>query len=623
MWISEFQLNNYKSYLKSETLKLSPGINVIVGRNHAGKTALLEGLGLHFPVKGYRSSKIKRSVGSQYDESSWAVVSFGVVRGELLEILRGSREFSVPLPSKEDLRTMEMRPEIDHVMQFIDGVFSHDEFTFQARFDPSHKGPGISHIRFPSWGMYDAGGPHDKRPVAFCKITDEGKVFINKTQDEAPDSFDFGIEVAGKLQDRIYSFRAERFALASAKTGNNTRLEPDASNLAEVLENLQGRNPGQFRLLNSYLRDIFPQVYEVSVRHDPDNALHRQVIVYEEESLDPEEKDAIPLSDSGAGVGQVLAMLYVLITSKYPQVIVIDEPQNFLHPGAVRKLFEIFNVHAQHQYIIATHLPNVIAAADPATITLVQKKRGQQSTFRAIDKNDTEELRLTLHEVGARLGDVFGADKILWVEGPTERDCFPLILQKLKPKRLRGTEFVPVLSVDEILGKEADRVIRIYENLSKGRNLLPPAIGFIFDRECRLDEEIINLERCAKHTIKFIKRRMYENYLLKLEAIEAILLDAGLSKREVSASKIEKWLEKEIKKSEYYCPKLSKREPWVKYIDGSKLLHNLFTHFSKTTLSYKSRKVEYGFKLTKWLLDNDPGDHLEIANLIYDLLPEQ
>jgi len=48
----------------------------------------------------------------------------------------------------------------------------------------------------------------------------------------------------------------------------------------------------------------------------------------------------VPLSESGTGVGQVLAILYVVFTSEYPRTIVIDEPQSFLHPGAVRKLFE-------------------------------------------------------------------------------------------------------------------------------------------------------------------------------------------------------------------------------------------------------------------------------------------
>ena len=624
MYISEFQLDNYKSYLKSETLKLFPGINVVVGRNHAGKTALLEGLSLGFPNKPYRSSRIRRRAGSQEDNVSSVVVSFTVNHKELWEILSNlPREFAIPVPSKEKLNAPKQMQEHEQESSFLEDVFKLEQFTFQARFKPVREDRDnrrISHVQFPAWGMYEADGYPDQSAHAITHINDDGKLVVRSVQ-KLELGNDFGLEVAELLFNRIYNFRAERFATASVLIGNSTRLAPDASNLAEVLGNLQGQNPGKFRLLNTYLRDIFPQIYEASVRPDPGNAQHREVIVYEEESLNAE--DAIPLRDSGAGVGQVLAMLYVLVSSEYPQTIIIDEPQNFLHPGAVRKLFEIFNVHSQHQYIIATHLPNVIAAADPSQIILVRKPRGQESALRVIDKDDTEELRLTLHEVGARLGDVFGADYVLWVEGATERDCFPLILQALRPKRLRGTEFVPVLSPDEVLGKEADRVIRIYERLSQGRNLLPPATGFIFDRECRSEEEIADLERHAGRTVKFIKRRMYENYLLKPMAIEAVLLGAGLSQDVVSASEIERWLEQEIVKPDYYCPKLPNREPWVKHIDGSKLLYNLFSHFSETRLSYEDKKVEYGVKLTRWLLENDSADLVEIADLIYGLLPEE
>lgn len=622
MHISEFQLNNYKSYLKSETLKLLPGINVIVGRNHAGKTALLEGLSLNFPNKPYRSSRVRRRAGSREDTPSSAVFSFTISRDELWEILSGlSSAFAIPLPSKEEIVTMEMLHESQHVLRFIDKVFKHEQFTFQVGFDSANNNQRISNTRFPAWGMYEAAGFHDQRTFALCSINDDGKLVMNHTQENSPDGFDLGITVAGVLRERIYNFRAERFVLASTQTGTSIRLASDASNLAEVLENLQGQNPGKFRVLNNYLRDVFPQIYEVSVRRDPANGLQREVIIYEEESLNKE--DAIPLSDSGTGVGQVLAMLYVLVSSEYPQIIIIDEPQSFLHPGAVRKLFEIFGVHAQHQYIIATHLPNVVAAAEPVQIILVRKQRGQESTLREIDKDDTEELRLTLHEVGARLGDVFGADYILWVEGPTERDCFPLILKKLRPTRLRGTEFVPVLSVDEALGKEANRVIRTYERLSQGRNLLPPATGFIFDRECRTAPAIADLARQAGRTVKFLKRRMYENYLLKPKAIEAVLLNAGLTQAEVTEVEIKHWLDQEIGKPDYYCPKLPEREPWVEYIDGALLLQNLFSQFSAARLSYESRKVEYGVKLTKWLLEHDPADLVEIAELIHDLLPEE
>lgn len=627
MYISSFQINNYKSYYRAETLQLSPGINIVIGQNNVGKTALLEGLGLHFPSNVHRSSRLKRRGRSRDNNLSWATVSFTINRDELWEILRDMpREFGVPLPNREDIylaNNNAMLHENEHVMRFLDSVFRQDQFTFQVRLealgDNKHQ---MQIARFPSWGQYEPGGYPDKRSFAFYSITDDDQMLLGKLQDDSPDDLDFGLSIAEVLKKRIYSFRAERFAVASYKTGNNVRLEPDASNLAEVLENLQGQDPGKFRQLNNYLRDVFPQVNGISVRHDLGNALHRQIVIYDDDSFNKE--DAVPLSDSGTGIGQVLAMLYVLVASEYPQTIIIDEPQSFLHPGAVRKLFEIFYAHSQHQYIIATHMPNVIAATKPTTVVLVQKERKQESKFRLIDISDTEHLRLTLHEVGARLSDVFGADHILWVEGPTERDCFPLILEKLRPQRLRGTEFVPVLSVDETLGKDADRVIRIYQQLSQGRGLLPPAVGFIFDRECRPDAKIADLERSMNRTVRFIPRRMFENYLLKPEAIESVLVDvAGLSKKQVSALKIEKWLDREIKKPKYYCGKLIEKEPWVKFVDGATLLDNLFTHFSDTKLSYENKKIEYGVKLTKWLLDNDPADLEEIAKLVQALLPKE
>jgi recombinational DNA repair ATPase RecF len=44
MYISRFQFNDYKSIYKSDDIELTPGVNLIVGKNNAGKTALLEGL---------------------------------------------------------------------------------------------------------------------------------------------------------------------------------------------------------------------------------------------------------------------------------------------------------------------------------------------------------------------------------------------------------------------------------------------------------------------------------------------------------------------------------------------------------------------------------------------------
>src|SRR6185295_16259634 len=55
MYFSDIQISNYKGYRQSETLKLETGINIIVGKNNVGKTALLEALSLRFESNPHRT----------------------------------------------------------------------------------------------------------------------------------------------------------------------------------------------------------------------------------------------------------------------------------------------------------------------------------------------------------------------------------------------------------------------------------------------------------------------------------------------------------------------------------------------------------------------------------------
>lgn len=247
-------------------------------------------------------------------------------------------------------------------------------------------------------------------------------------------------------------------------------------------------------------------------------------------TVDPStERDdlAVPLTESGTGISQVLAILYVVLTSNFPRVFVIDEPQSFLHPGALRKLIGILKRYPEHQYIIATHSPAVITAADPNTISIVRMD-DMESRVEALDVSETSSLRMMLAEVGARLSDVFGADSILWVEGRTEELCFPLILEGVAKRSQRGVEIIGVNQTGDFEGRNAKSTFRIYRKLSTGRGLLPPAVGFIFDREGRSKREIQDLKRESKDDrgrpqVYFLARRMYENYLLNPQAIAEVV----------------------------------------------------------------------------------------------------
>src|SRR5690606_23150984 len=140
-------------------------------------------------------------------------------------------------------------------------------------------------------------------------------------------------------------------------------------NLPAVLHYLYNKNPNRFHRYIDLVQEIFPEVKAITI--PPINNQTVQILIW---NIDPtRERDdlAIPLSMSGTGISQVLAILYIIVTSEIPRIIIIDEPQSFLHPGAIRKLFNILKQHPQHQYIITTHSPIVIAAADPDNILMI------------------------------------------------------------------------------------------------------------------------------------------------------------------------------------------------------------------------------------------------------------
>jgi predicted ATP-dependent endonuclease of OLD family len=172
------------------------------------------------------------------------------------------------------------------------------------------------------------------------------------------------------------------------------------------------------------------------------------------------------------------------MTSERPQTIIIDEPQSFLHPGAARKLIEFLKLYPQHQFIIATHSATIIAATNPKTITLARFE-DDESTLQQLDAVAEKGIQAALAELGIRLSDSFGADDILWVEGRTEEKCFPLIVEKLMRRTLMGTEILGIRQTGDLEGRDAKKVFEIYRSLAKGASLLPPAVAFILDEECR------------------------------------------------------------------------------------------------------------------------------------------
>jgi predicted ATPase len=601
MYISKFKVSNYKSFLETENIEVNKGINIITGQNNAGKTALLQILSLKYQSKPHRSTKTLPSRNSLPNNLSIIDIEFTLSRQEIVTFLYSqSGNIQLPMPMLYNMANANLLTtetfftnyfDEDNVIRckFCDTQLMESAFVFT-------KNVNNSYTHFFNFDINSK------------TISNQGG---NSNQVQ-----DFSKLIVSQFLTQFYSFKAERLNVSHSSHGSNAILNSDASNLPEVLNILQG-DIVRFERYNSYVRRIFPQIHQITTRPFTRQENRIEIVVWNEDIKLERSDLVVPLAECGTGVGQVLALLYVLLTSDVPKVIIIDEPNSFLHPGASRKLIEILKEHPQHQYIISTHSPSTIAASNPQSINIVKSKNAQ-STIETIDVNDTNDQQLYLAEIGSKLSDVFGADNILWVEGKTEEICLPKIIEEMDNVSLMGTVILSVINTGDFHKKNADLIFRTYTRLSTGKGLLPPALGFFFDSEDLTKTEKDDLIRKGNGKVHFTKRKMFENYLLNPDAIFSVINsieeihDLGITLEQIKDwIENNKWGKKFI--SQTYT-KVKNNDDWVTNVDGAKFLEAMFTSISDNKLTFD--KIQHSVAICEWIIENAFEDLAEIKDML-------
>lgn len=584
MYLAKIRVLNYKPFDDSGEIEFKPGINLIVGQNSSGKTALLEALRLSFTPCKHNSVSGERNPAMAFQ--SRAEVFFTVDHEELVKWKDMRRSVVIPQPSG---------------IPFDEAVNIFNE----------HYNNGLT-IRFISTGseikpqnIFHDFYPEKQRGLRNSLVrldfSEEANKFVAGEGEVDPEySHTIGWSLLSPVLNGIYKFNAERPNVGKSSVGASRDLSPDGSNLAEVLVNTQTNNPDLFDEYNKYISQIFPFVkWVTSTRVEGGGTTGpNEVRVWAAEKGMRREDLAFPLSDCGTGIGQVLAILYVVVTSNTSRVIIIDEPNSFLHPGAAKKLIQILNRFPQHQYFISTHSPEILSAAKPATITELKYLDGH-TISKAVNFEQTKDLRETLTEIGIDFSDVFFAENILWVEGPTEAAAFPLILET--EQELFDVTFLPLVNTGDFREKKQARknaklAFEIYQRLSGAHALVPPFVGVIFDKEEENEREIEELERISAGKAKFIPRRMFENYLIDIEAIKEILNEELQDGRNVTAEEIEDWIQ-EKKLAKDHLPdqmkgKAINDEEWLENVDAAKFLDKLFSDLSEQTVDIEKLLIQ-------------------------------
>ena len=187
----------------------------------------------------------------------------------------------------------------------------------------------------------------------------------------------------------------------STNDGAQKRLTPTVNNLPNVIQYLQERYPERLEKIISSLSNQVPRLEKVDTELMMSG--HRRLQIKDAPFEQP-----ISAKFASDGTLKLLSYLTLFYDPQPPQLIGIEEPENYLHPrlltGFVGACIEALMCS---QFIITTHSPRLVNEFNADEVwVLYRDEQGFTVCKRAADMLGVEQLL----EAGAKLGK-------LWMEG--------------------------------------------------------------------------------------------------------------------------------------------------------------------------------------------------------------
>ncbi|MFJ7216714.1 AAA family ATPase [Amycolatopsis sp. NPDC098790] len=183
-----------------------------------------------------------------------------------------------------------------------------------------------------------------------------------------------------------------------AKDDKPSRLKPDGRNVGAIVRRLRDGVPREWQVIRASLRKYVPGFEDIEPFRQGNGAwIVRLREQGKEDLITPEN-----ISD-----GTLLLLGYLVALRTNTSVLLIEEPENQVHPRLHYSLAEDARGARADQVIIATHAPRFVDALRPDEVwTFARDNDGYAETKRASD----EAAVVRMVESGGALGD-------LWTEG--------------------------------------------------------------------------------------------------------------------------------------------------------------------------------------------------------------
>lgn len=309
---------------------------------------------------------------------------------------------------------------------------------------------------------------------------------------------------------KAFFFNPFRHSQESMSVTGGDQLSQNGSNLAQVLHTIHNNNRPRFYEIEKFLHAALPNIGMLQTPINPKNGETEIAILNESAGYD------VRLHEMGGGVEQLLMIATVLLTTDDESTLFLEEPESHLHAGAQRFLIERL-LDGERQIFVTTHSPTFINI--PRDRSLYQVRLNENRTAISL-YDDSNSLDAVLEDIGSRNSDVLLSDAVLFVEGPGDRRVFEIWSEKLN----LSLEEQNVTVVPMGGGSDSTRSTRVRSDVLEGISQKAPVPHlFVLDRDERSSVEINKLMETLTGRVILLDRRELENYLLVPRALLAAI----------------------------------------------------------------------------------------------------
>jgi hypothetical protein len=344
--ITQFHVQNYKA-LRDITLPLTP-IHVLIGPNDSGKTSILEAIAALCRSAEYPLDKIFPGT-SNLPDLLWDTLG----------------DDTVSLGA-----------------QIVDDAIT-GEYRIRCTVAAGAAGPRLAE---------EVWIPNGQQPISFPPAGVITNLLISRVEGRGGMDRTLAKQLYDALSGVVLFRWNPRLLKLPVVLDAAHRLSMDSSGfgLAQCLDDLLGLDRERFRKLETKFCEIFPEMKSVQLR---------SVNAYQWPQLNVAEDlpraasvtgkgiyfelingRSIPAAQASDGSMLVLAYLTLLHLPDPPRVILVEEPENGIHP---RRLGEVLNILRQliasqkrTQIIMTTHSPYLLDLFKPEEVTLCRKEPG-------------------------------------------------------------------------------------------------------------------------------------------------------------------------------------------------------------------------------------------------------